>query len=160
MFCDTFRWHIPAPPSGDYLTVIVDLTRPLSQWGAVLLHSASYVDQPSISLNFFGKDIDPVSTRGGARFLDDILMSGEAMKDHVERDDPLTHATASDEAMDWATLERSRTGSRPCGTKRLSIYIKAGVGEPGLKVHADTISCQMLEGPLIWDVKNGWVYLQ
>jgi len=33
MFADAFQWHIPAPPAGDYITVIVDLLRPLSRNG-------------------------------------------------------------------------------------------------------------------------------
>lgn len=135
MFCDAFQWHIPTPLSGDYLTVIVDLMRPLSTPGEVRLRSASYLDQPSISLNFFGSDIDLVAMREGVRFVDDIIMNGEAMKDLVEADYPWPMPRASDEAMNRAILERSQTGFHPCGTNRLSKGIKQCVVDAGLKVH-------------------------
>lgn len=52
MFSDAFQWHFPTPPTGDYLTVIVDLMRPLSRNGYVKLNSADPLEQPYINLNF------------------------------------------------------------------------------------------------------------
>ncbi|KAL9609996.1 MAG: hypothetical protein Q9167_005269 [Letrouitia subvulpina] len=135
MFANAFQWHFPTPPSGDYLTVIVDLMRPLSSPGEVRLRSASFLNQPYISLNFFSDDIDLVAMREGVRFIDDILMNGQAMKDLIEADYPWPMPRASDEAMNRAILERSQTGFHPCGTNRLSQNIKQGVVDPELKVH-------------------------
>jgi choline dehydrogenase len=73
--------------------------------------------------------------REGVRFIDDILMNGEAMKDLVESDYPWPMPRASDEAMNRAILERSQTGFHPCGTNRLGKDIKQGVVDPSLKVH-------------------------
>ena len=135
MFCDAFQWHFPTPPTGDYLTVIVDLMRPVSPPGEVRLRSATYLDQPSINLNFFADDMDLVAMREGVRFVDDIIMNGEAMKDLVEADYPWPMPRASDLAMNRSILERSQTGFHPCGTNRLSKDIKQGVVDPGLRVH-------------------------
>ena len=135
MFCDAFQWHIPTPPTGDYLTVIVTLLRPQSSPGEVRLRSTLYVDQPSISLNFFRDDNDLMAMREGVRFIDDILMNGEGMKDLIEADYPWPMPRASDGAMNQTILERSQTGFHPCGTNRLSQKIQQGVVDPGLKVH-------------------------
>ena len=109
--------------------------RPLSPPREVRLQSASYLDQPSINLNFFGDEIDLVAMREGVRFIDDIIMNGEAMKDLVEADYPWPMPRASDEAMNRSILERSQTGFHPCGTNRLSQDIQQGVVDPGLRVH-------------------------
>jgi choline dehydrogenase len=135
MFCNAFQWHIPTPPSGDHLTVIVDLMRPVSKPGEVRLRSASYEDQPYINLNFFADDMDIIALREGVRHVDDILMNGEGMKDLIEGDYPWPMPRASDEAMNRAILERSQTGFHPCGTNRLSKNIKQGVVDSGLRVH-------------------------
>ena len=99
------------------------------------MKSASYEDQPYINLNFFGDDMDLVVMREGFRFVDDILMNGEVMKDLVEGDYPWLMPRASDEAVNRAILERSQTGFHPCGTNRLSKDIKQGVVDPDLRVH-------------------------
>ena len=135
MFADAFQWHFPTPPTGDHLTVIVDLMRPLSKPGEVRLRSASYLDKPSISLTFFGDDMDLLAMREGVRFVDDILMNGEGMKDLIEADYPWPMPRASDEAMNRVILERSQTGFHPCGTNRLSKDIEQGVVDPSLRVH-------------------------
>lgn len=46
MFSDAFQWHFPTPPTGDWLTVIVDLMRPLSRNGEVKLNSTDPLEQP------------------------------------------------------------------------------------------------------------------
>ena len=84
--------------------------RPLSPPGEDRLRSASYLDQASINLNFFADDIDLVAMREGVRFIDDILMNGEAMKDLIGTDYPWPMPRASDEAMNRSILERSQTG--------------------------------------------------
>ena len=73
--------------------------------------------------------------REGVRFVDDILMNGEAMKDLIEAEYPWPMPRAFDEAMNRSILERSQTGFHPCGTNRLSQDIKQGVVGPGLRVH-------------------------
>ena len=135
VFANAFQWHFPTPVSGDHLTVIVDLLRPVSKPGEIRLRSSSYKDQPYINLNFFADDMDILTLREGVRFVDDILMNGEGMKDLIEADYPWPMPRASDEAMNRAILERSQTGFHPCGTNRLSQDIKQGVVDPGLRVH-------------------------
>jgi choline dehydrogenase len=112
MFCDAFQWHIPAPPAGDYMTVIVDLLRPLSQNGVVTLNSADPSEQPNININFFSNKLDLIALREGVRWIDDILMNGDGMKDLIEGDFPWPMPRSSDEAMIKMILERSQTGFR------------------------------------------------
>jgi len=135
MFCDAFQWHIPTPPQGSYFTVIVDLLRPLSKTGVVKLNSADPLEQPYINLGFFSDDLDLIAMREGIRFVDDILMNGEGMKDIIVEDYPWPMPRKSDKAMKKMILERSQTGFHPCGTTRLSQDISQGVVDPELKVH-------------------------
>ena len=135
MFCNAFQWHIPTPLQGDYFTVIVDLLRPVSPGGEVRLRSADYTVQPYINLNFFADDLDLIVLREGVRFVDDIIMNGDGMKDLIGQDYPWPMPRASDEAMNKTILERSQTGFHPCGTNRLSRDIGQGVVDGELKVH-------------------------
>jgi hypothetical protein len=112
MFSDAFQWHIPTPPEGDWVTVIVDLLRPLSRNGVVKLNSTDPLEQPFINLNYFSNDLDLVALREGVRFIDDILTTGEGFKDIVGEDYPWPMPRSSDEAMKKAILERSQTGFR------------------------------------------------
>jgi choline dehydrogenase len=114
MFCDAFQWHIPTPPEGDWLTVIVDLLRPLSRNGEVKLNSADPFQQPNINLNCFSNDLDLIALREGVRFVDDIIKNGEGIKDLIGEDYPWPMPRASDEAMITLILERSQTGFRKC----------------------------------------------
>jgi choline dehydrogenase len=135
MFCDPFQWHFPAPATGDYLTVIVDLMRPLSRSGVVKLNSADPFEQPYINLNFFSNDLDLIALREGVRMIDDMLMNGDGMKDMIESDYPWPLPRNSDEAMIRQILERSQTGFHPCGTCRFGKDIEQGVVNPKLQVH-------------------------
>ncbi|KAB2571669.1 Dehydrogenase patE [Lasiodiplodia theobromae] len=135
MFCDAFQWHFPTPPQGDYFTVIVDLLRPLSQNGTVTLNSANPLDQAKININFFSNKLDLIALREGVRFIDDIIMNGEGMKDIIEGDYPWPMPRTSDEAMIKMVLERSQTGFHPCGTTRLSKSVEQGVVDGKLRVH-------------------------
>jgi choline dehydrogenase len=112
MFADAFQWHFPAPPTGDFLTVIVDLMRPLSKNGYVLLNSNDPLEQPYININFFSNDLDIIALREGVRLIDDIVMNGDGMKEIVGEDYPWPMPRASDEAMKRQILERSQTGFR------------------------------------------------
>ena len=135
-FADAFQWHIPAPSdNSDHLTVLVDLLRPVSKPGDVKLLSADYKVQPYINLNFMENDLDIIALREGVRFVDDILMTGDGMKDIIGADYPRPMPRASDEAMNQTILERLQTGFHPCGTCRLSHNIGQGVVDPQLKVH-------------------------
>lgn len=151
MFCDAFQWHIPTPPKGDYMTVIVDLLRPLSKNGTVTLNSTNPLEQANININFFSNDLDLVAMRQGVRFVDDILLNGEGMKDIIEEDYPWAMPRTSDEAMDTMIKERSQTGFResiysmqhllvltitldPCGTARLGKDIEQGAVDSKLKL--------------------------
>ena len=135
MFADAFQWHFPTPPEGDWFTVIVDLMRPLSKNGEVKLKSNDPLEQPYINLNFFSHDLDLIALREGVRFIDDMLMTGDGMKDIIGEDYPFPMPRNSDEAMIRTILERSQTGFHPCGTARLSKDIAQGVVDPQLKVH-------------------------
>ena len=121
MFADAFQWHIPTPPSGSWFTVIVDLLRPLSRGGEVKLNSANPLDQPFINLNFFSNDLDVMALREGIRYIDDILTTGDGMKDIIGEDYPWPMPRHSNAAMDKMILERSQTGFRKY------IFISQGV---------------------------------
>lgn len=66
MFSTPFQWHYPLPEKGNYMTVIVDLLRPLSE-GEVTLNSDNPLVQPNINLNFFGNDLDIMAMIEGVR---------------------------------------------------------------------------------------------
>jgi hypothetical protein len=112
MFCDAFQWHFPTPPTGNWFTVIVDLLRPLSKNGEVKLNSADPLEQPNINLNFFSHDLDIIALRQGVRFIDDMLLTGDGMKDIIGEDYPWAMPRHSDAAMNKMILERSQTGFR------------------------------------------------
>jgi choline dehydrogenase len=112
MFSDAFQWHIPTPREGNWVTVIVDLMRPLSKNGEVKLNSADALVQPNVNLNFFSHDLDIIALRQGVRFVDDILQTGEGFKDIIGEDYPWPMPRNSDEAMNKMILERSQTGFR------------------------------------------------
>lgn len=153
MFADAFQWHFPIPPEGDWLTVIVDLVRPLSKNGYVRLNSLDPHEQPEINLNYFSNELDILALREGVRFIDDILMNGEGTRDVIGEDYPWPMPRDSDEEMDRVILDRAQTGFRkksmlivsylrcsdcctdPCGTARLSKDIEQGVVDPKLRVH-------------------------
>ncbi|KAJ7156978.1 hypothetical protein C8R43DRAFT_411128 [Mycena crocata] len=134
MFSDAFQWHIPTPPQGDYVTLIVDLLRPMSRSGTVTLNSTDALEQPKVNINFFAEDLDLVAMREGVRFVDDIVMNGDGMKDIVGEDYPWPMPRTSDEAMNKMILERSQTGFHPCGTTRMSKDIKQGAVDGRLRV--------------------------
>ncbi|KAK7746708.1 hypothetical protein SLS53_001895 [Cytospora paraplurivora] len=134
MFSDAFQWHFPCPPEGDWLTVIVDLLRPQSRAGVVTLNSKDPLEQPNVNLNFFSDPLDLVALRQGVRFIDDILLNGDGMKDIIGEDYPWAMPRNSDEAMEQLIKERSQTGFHPCGTLRLGKDIEQGVVDKELKV--------------------------
>jgi choline dehydrogenase len=135
MFADAFQWHFPQPPSGDFLTVIVDLMRPISVNGLVKLNSTDPFEQANINLKFFEHNLDLIAVREGFRFIDDILRNGSGMKDVIESDYPWALPRDDDAALDRQILERSQTGFHPCGTLRIGKNIHQGVVSPELEVH-------------------------
>lgn len=135
LFADAFQWHFPTPPTGNYLTVIVDLMRPLSRSGEVKLNSTDPFQQPYINLDFFREELDLICLREGVRYIDDILTTGEGMKDIIEGDYPWPLDRMSDEVMDREIMERFQTGFHPCGTLRIAKTIGDGVVDPELRVH-------------------------
>ncbi|KAJ0423160.1 oxidoreductase [Aspergillus carlsbadensis] len=118
----------------NFMTVIVDLLRPVSQ-GEVTLNSANPLVQPNINLNFFGDDLDILAMREGVRWTYDVLTKGKGFKDIVVAEYPWTMPLESDEEMNRAVLDRSQTGFHPCGTARLSKSIHQGVVDEKLRVH-------------------------
>ncbi|PHH65629.1 hypothetical protein CDD81_1715 [Ophiocordyceps australis] len=135
MFGSAFQWHYPIPPTGQHLTVMVDLVRPVSEGGTVTLNSADPFEQANINLNFFENDLDIIAMREGIRFTYDVLTKGEAFKDIVVDEYPWHMPLEDDKAMHHAVLDRSQTSFHPCGTARLSKNIQQGVVDPELKVH-------------------------
>jgi choline dehydrogenase len=135
MFCDAFQWHFPIPPEGDWLTVIVDLLRPTSQNGSVMLKSTNPHDQPEVNINFFSNDLDILALIEGVRLIDNVISTGEGIKDIVGEHYPWDMPLSDDAAMRRQILERSQTGFHPCGTLRLGKTIEQGVVDDKLKVH-------------------------
>lgn len=135
MFGSAFQWHYPVPKQGNYLTVVVDLVRPISEPGEVTLNSADPLVQPNINLNFFANDLDIIAMREGIRFSYDVLTKGDGFKDLVVDEYPWEMSLDSDEEMKRAVLDRCQTAFHPCGTARLSKNIEQGVVDPKLKVH-------------------------
>ncbi|KAF2729733.1 alcohol oxidase [Polyplosphaeria fusca] len=131
MFSDAFQWHFPCPAEGNYMTVIVDLLRPLSRDGWVKLRSTDPNEQADININFFSNELDVVAMREGVRFMENVLNKMEGVEEHYPWPMPIT----SDEGMKRAIMERSQTGFHPCGTARLSQSIEQGVVDPSLLVH-------------------------
>lgn len=137
MFSDAFQWHFPPPADTehDYLTIIVDLLRPVSKGGYVRLQSKDPRVQPEINENFCEDDLDILALREGVRHIDDIILNGEGMKDVIGPDYPWPMPRDSDKAMDRMILEHLQTGFHPCGTGRLGKSIEQGVVDPHLKVY-------------------------
>ncbi|KAB5577465.1 hypothetical protein GE09DRAFT_988402 [Coniochaeta sp. 2T2.1] len=135
MFSNAFQWHIPMPASGEYMTVIVDLLRPQSKNGTVELNSTNPLEQAKVNINFFQDDLDIIAMREGVRFVDDILMTGDGMKDVIGEDYPWPMPRHSDEAMNKMILERSQTGFHPCGSARMGKDIDQGVVDSKLRIY-------------------------
>ncbi|RMZ91991.1 hypothetical protein DV736_g793, partial [Chaetothyriales sp. CBS 134916] len=135
MFGSAFQWHFPVPKKGNYITIVVDLVRPVSEGGEVTLNSADPLVQPNINLNFFSNDLDIIAMREGIRFTYDVLTKGEGFKDVVVGEYPWEMPLDNEAEMKRAVLDRCQTAFHPCGTARLSKSIDQGVVDPHLKVH-------------------------
>ncbi|KAJ6150011.1 Glucose-methanol-choline oxidoreductase C-terminal [Penicillium samsonianum] len=134
LFGSAFQWHYPTPNKGNYMTVMVDLVRPVSEPGEVTLNSADPLQQPNINLNYFNNDLDIIAIREGIRYSYDVL-NGPGFKDIIEGEYPWEMPLHDDNLMKRAVLDRSQTSFHPCGTARLSKNIQQGVVDPNLKVH-------------------------
>ncbi|CAG8121799.1 unnamed protein product [Penicillium salamii] len=135
MFGSAFQWHYPTPKRGNYITVMVDLVRPLSKGGEVTLNSADPLQQAHINLDYFNNELDIIAIREGIRFSYDVLKNGEGFKDIIVDEYPWEMPLDDDDLMRRTVLERSQTSFHPCGTTRLSKNIGQGVLDPSLKVH-------------------------
>lgn len=135
MFGSAFQWHYPTPKTGDHITVMVDLVRPISDPGEVTLNSADPLQQANINLNYFNNDLDIIAIREGIRYSYDVLKNGEGFKDIVVGEYPWEMPLDDDELMKRTVLDRSQTSFHPCGTTRLSKSIDQGVVDPALRVH-------------------------
>lgn len=112
LFGDAFQWHIPTPPKGDHMTVVVDLVRPQSKKGTVTLNSTDPLEHPKVNIHFLDNELDIIALREGIRWVDDLLLTGDGMKDIIGEDYPWPMPRHSDEAMNKMILERSQTGFR------------------------------------------------
>ncbi|KAG0207398.1 hypothetical protein BGX28_001337 [Mortierella sp. GBA30] len=135
MFGSAFQWHYPQPREGQYMSVVVDLVRTVSEAGEVKLNSADPLEQPNINLNFFANEIDIIAMREGIRWTYDLLFNGDGFKDIIVSEFPWEMPLDSDEAMRKVVLERCQTAFHPTGTARLSKSIEQGVVDPQLRVH-------------------------
>lgn len=135
LFGSAFQWHFPHPNKGSYMTVMVDLVRPVSEGGEVTLNSADPLQQANINLNYFNNDLDIIAMREGIRFSYDVLKNGEGFKDIIEDEYPWDMPLHDDEAMKRTVLDRSQTSFHPCGTARLAKSIEQGVVSPSLQVY-------------------------
>jgi choline dehydrogenase len=135
LFGSAFQWHYPHPNKGSYMTVMVDLVRPVSEGGEVTLNSADPLEQANINLNYFNNDLDIIAMREGIRYAYDVLKNGKGFKDVVLDEYPWEMPLHDDEAMKRTVLDRSQTSFHPCGTARLSKNVQQGVVDPNLKVH-------------------------
>ncbi|KAJ6172792.1 hypothetical protein N7470_001859 [Penicillium chermesinum] len=134
-FCPYGQPHFELDFIPFYMTVMVDLVRPVSEGGEVTLNSADPLQQANINLNYFNNDLDIIAIREGIRFAYDVLKNGDGFKDIVEGEYPWEMPLDDDEAMKRTVLDRSQTSYHPCGTARLSKDIQQGVVDRGLKVH-------------------------
>ena len=135
LFGSAFQWHYPTPSKGSYITVMVDLVRPVSDGGEVTLNSADPLQQANINLNYFNDDLDIIAIREGIRYAYDVLKNGEGFKDIIVDEYPWEMPLHDDDLMKRTVLDRSQTSFHPCGTARLSKDIQQGVVDPSLKVH-------------------------
>ncbi|KAH8201790.1 hypothetical protein TruAng_004054 [Truncatella angustata] len=135
LFGSAFQWHYPTPSNGDFLTVMVDLVRPVSEPGEVTLNSTDPLQQASINLNYFNNDLDVIAIREGIRYAYDILKFSDSFKDIVIAEYPWPMPLHDDELMNRTVLDRSQTSFHPCGTARISKDINQGVVDPGCRVH-------------------------
>lgn len=134
LFGSAFQWHYPHPEKGSYMTVMVDLVRPVSEGGTVTLNSADPLEQANINLNYFNDDLDIIAVREGIRFSYDVLKNGPGFKDIVEDEYPWDMPLDDDDAMKRAVLDRCQTSFHPCGTARIGQNIKQGAVDPQLRV--------------------------
>jgi choline dehydrogenase-like flavoprotein len=81
-FASPFFPHVPEPDSGSYMTIVVSLLRPLSR-GSLTLKSANALEFPLINMNYLDHPIDAVALREGVRFVDEIVLRGDGMKDII-----------------------------------------------------------------------------
>lgn len=135
LFGSAFQWHYPHPTKGSYMTVMVDLVRPVSEGGTVTLNSADPLQQANINLNYFNDDLDIIAVREGIRFSYDVLMNGPGFKDIVEAEYPWDMPLDDDEAMKRTVLDRCQTSFHPCGTARIGQNIRQGAVDPKLRVY-------------------------
>ncbi|KAL4759426.1 GMC family oxidoreductase [Aspergillus foveolatus] len=135
MFGSAFQWHYPVPKKGNYLTVVVDLVRPISDPGEVTLIDSDPLTQPAINLNFFSSDLDIIAMREGIRFSYDLLTKVDGFRELVIAEYPWEMPLDNDAEMKRAVLDRCQTAFHPVGTARLSKDVKQGVVDPELRVH-------------------------
>ncbi|KAG0380542.1 hypothetical protein BGX24_007572, partial [Mortierella sp. AD032] len=135
LFGSAFQWHYPLPREGQYMSVVVDLVRTVSEAGEVKLNSSDPLEQPNINLNFFANEIDIIAMREGIRWTYDLLLNGDGFKDIVVGEYPWEMPLDSDEEMKKVVLDRCQTAFHPTGTARLSKSIEQGVVDPQLRVH-------------------------
>lgn len=64
------------------MTIVVSLLRPLSR-GSLTLKSANALEFPLINMNYLDHPLDAVALREGVRFVDEIVLRGDGIKDII-----------------------------------------------------------------------------
>jgi choline dehydrogenase len=83
ILASAFQRYFSTPRTGDYLTYIVDLMRPISPKGVAKLNSIYPFEQPYLNLKSLTHEVYLI-----LRFMDDIKINGEGTKDLIEGDYP------------------------------------------------------------------------
>lgn len=133
-FASPFLPHVAEPQEGDFATIVVSLLRPLSR-GSLTLRSANALDYPEIKMNYLANPLDVVALREGVRFVDEILLRGDGMKDLIIGEYPREVPRDSDEEMEQWVHERVSSGYHPCGTCRMGTSVEHGVVDSHLQVY-------------------------
>ncbi|KAK5991966.1 Pyranose dehydrogenase 3 [Cladobotryum mycophilum] len=131
-FASPFQPHVKQPKEGSYLTVVSSLLRPKSR-GTVCLKSTDISQQPVINLNHLAEEVDVASLREGMRFIHEVLMKGDGMRDLIfgEHPEPLPE---SDKDFNDLISRQVTTGYDACGTCRMGNDIMNGVVDSHLRV--------------------------
>lgn len=111
VFASPFLPHVDEPQEGDYLTVVVSLLRPMSR-GSVTLRSANANDYPIINYNYLDNPVDLVGLREGVRFVDEVILRGDGLRDEIIGEYPKEVPRNSDQEMEEWVHERVTSGYR------------------------------------------------
>lgn len=111
VFASPFFPHVEEPQDGDFLTAVVSLLRPLSR-SSLTLRSANANDYPVIKFNYLDHPLDVVALREGVRFVDQVILHGDGIRDQVKAEYPKPVPRDDNRAMEDWVHERVSSGYR------------------------------------------------